>query len=177
MNKQKINEKYVNDYNNGLSIWEIVEKYNDNYKNTIEKITGHRFEARLLSEEEKDRICDLYLNGTSTVNIGKMYGVLNKPIAAVLEERGIDRDRRLSTRKYTLNEHYFDNIDTPTKGYIFGFLLSDGSNNPNKQTISISLQEEDKYILERMRNEIESTKPLEYLDYSNKNDFGYHYKN
>ena len=151
--------------------------YNDTYKNVSEAISGHRFEARMLPIEEKERICKLYLDGMSTVQIGKMYGTWNHSIANVLIENGIDRDRRLSTRKYTLNEHYFDNIDTPTKAYIYGFLLSDGSNNPDKQTVSISLQEEDKDILEFMRNEIQSTKPLEYLDYSNKHDFGYNYKN
>ena len=177
MKKQLVNEEYVNDFNNGMTIWEIANKYNDTYKNTYEKITNHRFESRLLPEDEKEKICNLYLGGMSTVNIGKMYGVLNKSISAVLDENNIDRDRRLSTRKYTLNEHYFDEIDTPIKGYIYGFLLSDGSNNPDKQTVSISLQESDVDILERMRQEIGSTKPLEYLDYSNKNDFGYHYKN
>lgn len=177
MNKQEINENYVNDYNNGLDIWSICEKYNDTYKNAYEKITGHRFEYKLLSENEKDSICDLYLNGMSTVKIGLKYGLWNHSISRVLSEKGIERDRRLSTRAYSLDEHYFDDIDTSIKGYIFGFLLSDGSNNPDKQTVSISLQEEDKEILERMRVEIKSTKPLEYLDYSKKNDFGYHYKN
>ena len=58
-----------------------------------------------------------------------------------------------------------------------GLLHSDGSNNINKSTISISLQEEDKDILEQIRLEVNSEKPLEYLDYSDKHDFGYTYKN
>ena len=41
----------------------------------------------------------------------------------------------------------------------------------------MSLEERDKDILERIRCEIESEKPLEFLDYSNKHDFGYTYKN
>lgn len=177
MNKQIIDNNYIYDYKNGLSIWEIANKYNDSYKNTIEKVTGHRFEARLLSDDEKDKICKLYLDGISTVKIGEMYGVNNKPISVVLKEKEIEIDRRLSTRKYILNEHYFDEIDSPIKGYIYGLLLSDGSNNPTKQTVSISLQEEDVDILNRIREEIQSTKPLEYIDYSKKHDFGYHYKN
>lgn len=177
MAKAKIDVNYVTDYNNGMSIWEIAAKYGDTYRNSFEKATGVRFEYKTIPECDKDKICDWYLNGMSTVKIGKLFGTWNHTIANVLQEKGIDRDRRLSTRTYTLNEHYFDEIDTPTKAYIYGFLLTDGSNNPDKQTVSISLQEEDKAILERMRQEIESTKPLEYLDYSNKHDFGYHYKN
>lgn len=41
----------------------------------------------------------------------------------------------------------------------------------------MSLQEEDGYILEKMRQCIQSEKQLEYLDYSEKHDFGYKYKN
>lgn len=130
-----------------------------------------------MPEEEKDRICKLYLDGMSTVKLGKLYGVWNHSIANVLEEKNISRDRRLSTRTYTLDEHHFDEIDTNIKAYIYGLLLSDGNNNPDKQIVSISLQEEDVALLERVRTEIKSTKPLEYLDYSNKHDFGYHYKN
>lgn len=177
MSKAKLDKKYVDDYNNGLSIWDIANKYGDTYKITFEKITGTRFDYKYIPEEDKNKICELYLGGMSTVKIGQLYGTWNHTIANVLEEKGIERDRRLSTRTYTLDEHYFDEIDTQTKAYIYGFLLTDGSNNPSKQTVSISLQEEDKEILERMRKEIKSTKPLEYLDYSNKHDFGYNYKN
>jgi len=136
-----------------------------------------QFNYKSFPEAEIDNVCNLYLSGYSTVSIGKMYGTWNHTIANVLEAKGINRDRRLSTRKYTLDEHYFDCIDNPNKAYIYGLLLSDGSNNPDKQTVSISLQEEDVDLLERVRSEIQSTKPLEYLDYSNKHDFGYHYKN
>lgn len=177
MAKAKLDKNYVDDYNNGLSIWDLVNKYGDTYKNTFEKATGVRFEYKTIPEEDKDNICKLYLDGMSTVKIGQLYGTWNHTIANVLDGKGIERDRRLSTRTYTLDEHYFDEIDTPTKAYIYGFLLTDGSNNPTKQTVSISLQEEDKDILERMRYEIKSTKPLEYLNYSQKHDFGYNYKN
>ena len=90
---------------------------------------------------------------------------------------GVEVSQKKMVRKYNLNENYFDNIDTSNKAYIMGFLHSDGSNNINKSTISLSLQEEDREILEQIRNEIGSEKPLEYLDYTNKHDFGYTYKN
>ena len=177
MGKQQVNQEYIDEYNSGFTFWEIAEKHNETYKIIYESVTGHRFESRKLPKEEKERICELYLNGTSTVQIGKLYGTWNHSVASVLDEYNIPRDRRLSTRKYSLDEHYFDLIDTPTKGYIYGLLLSDGSNNPDKQTVSISLQEEDVELLERVRIEVNSTKPLEFLDYSDKHDFGYHYKN
>lgn len=177
MNKQPINDKYISEINNGLSIWDIVEKYNDTYKNVSESITGHRFEARFLPKEEKEKICQLYQSGISTVKIGKMYGVNNKPIAVVLEDFNIKRNQGEMVRKYAVNQTYFDIIDNPNKAYIIGFLSADGSNNPTKQTISMALEECDKEILEKICKEMGNEHPLEFLDYSSKHDFGYTYKN
>lgn len=129
------------------------------------------------SNEQLEDIRQSYLNGESTVKIGQRYGISHQPIRKVLEEMGIDRNQKRFVRKYNLDENYFDKIDTPNKAYILGLLYADGSNCISKGTVSISLQEEDKDLLEDIRKEIQSGKPLEYLDYSKKNDFGYAYKN
>ncbi len=131
----------------------------------------------IYTEAELKDICESYLNGESSVKIGKRYGTSHKPILKVLEKMGIERDQKRFVRKYYLNEHYFDEIDTPNKAYVFGLLYADGSINIPKSTTAISLQEDDRYLLEQLRNEIGSEKPLEYLDYSHKHDFGYNYKN
>jgi intein/homing endonuclease len=56
-------------------------------------------------------------------------------------------------------------------------LYADGCNFTPKQTVSISLEEGDRHILESFRNELNYNKELEYIDYSNKHDFGYTYRN
>jgi hypothetical protein len=144
--------------------------FNVNY---IEYKTYKRY---LFSDEQKQLIKNLYQNGKSTVIIGKMFGVSHKIIAKILEEFQIARTG-VGRRQYALNEHYFDQIDTPNKAYILGFLYADGSNNISKCTVSMSLEDKDKEILEKIRIEIGSEKPLEFLDYSNKHDFGYTYNN
>ena len=131
----------------------------------------------IFNEEQLKDIKESYLNGESSVSIGKRYNTNHKPILRELHNMGVEVSQKKMVRKYNLNENYFDNIDTSNKAYIMGFLHSDGSNNINKSTISLSLQEEDREILEQIRNEIGSEKPLEYLDYTNKHDFGYTYKN
>lgn len=131
----------------------------------------------IFTDEQEQQIIDMYLNqNMSTVKIGKTFGYSHKPIAKVLERHNIPRTG-VGNRKYKLNENYFDEIDTPNKAYILGFLYADGCNCMQKRTIHISLQEEDKQILEDMRNEIGSEKELEYIDNSNKHTFGYTYKN
>lgn len=134
---------------------------------------------RIFSEEETQDIIQSYLDGESSVKIGKRYNIDHKPILKLLKRNGVyvDKLARRFHRQYALNEDYFDNIDTQDKAYILGFFFADGNNNPSKQTISMALQEEDKEILEKIRNAIGSEKPLDYLDYTHKHDFGYTYKN
>lgn len=131
----------------------------------------------IFSEEQTKDIINQYLNGVSSVQLGKKYNVGHKVILRILHENNVDVDMCRLHRKYNLNEHYFDVIDTPNKAYILGFLYADGNNGLDKSTISICLQEEDKEILERMRIELDSEKPLVFLDKSNKHDLGYTYKN
>lgn len=118
-----------------------------------------------------------YLSGESSVKIGKRYGCNHHKILSVLHGMNVGVDRTKSIRKYHVDETYFDKIDTQNKAYILGFLFADGHNAMSKSTLTMSLQEEDFDILEKIRIELSSDKPLEFLDYSNKHDFGYHYKN
>ena len=137
---------------------------------------GKIFTYKDFSSEQVNEIIDLYINGNSTVTIGNIYGVGHKVISRVLQNNNIERTG-ISRRKYYLNEYYFDKIDTPNKAYFLGLLYADGSNFTPKQTISISLEEGDRHILELFREELNYSRELEFLDYSNKHDFGYNYKN
>ena len=101
-----------------------------------------------IPESQYEEIVKLYKAGLSTVAIANSYDVTHKTITKILDKYGVKR-RNNCHRKYTLNENYFDIIDTPNKAYILGFLYADGSNTESKCTISMSLQEEDGYILEK----------------------------
>lgn len=72
-------------------------------------------------------------------------------------------------RRYKINEHYFDKIDTSNKAYILGLLYADGCNNIDHYSITISLQEEDKHVLEFIKNELEYYGPLRFNELSKKN--------
>lgn len=131
----------------------------------------------IFSPEQEMDIISSYQNGESSVSIGKRYGLDHKPILKVLHRNNVEVSQARMVRRYSLNENFFDVIDTQEKAYVLGLLYSDGSNNPNKSTVSISFQEEDRDLLEQVRLLIGSDKPLEYLDYSKKDTFGYKYKN
>lgn len=186
MNKAKLTNDQKNEvirrYLNGEMVADLKDEYGvcDTVIYQLLRDTHnvkHGFDIRFATQEQKEKIKELYLSGMSSPKIGKLFGCTHKPILAILKEFGIERDQKKLVRKYKLNEHYFDVIDTPNKAYILGLLHADGCNKMDKSTISISLQESDKDLLEQIRLEIGSEKPLRYIDNSNKHTFGYTYEN
>lgn len=64
-------------------------------------------------------------------------------------------------KKHTVNEHYFENIDTEDKAYWLGFIAADGNihatvKNKPVNRIQINLKGDDKYHLESFQEAIKS---------------------
>lgn len=100
---------------------------------------------------QKEKIVELYIQGTSINQIGKLFGGLHyNTIKKILQERGI----RLRTRS---ESHYSDGrnvdifkiIDSEEKAYWLGFLSADGC--VYKGSIKINLQARDKNHLEKFK--------------------------
>ena len=67
---------------------------------------------------EYQKIINLYQNNTSATQIAKIYNVHTETITKILKKSGIVlRDNIRSNRKYSINDHYFDQIDTEHKAY------------------------------------------------------------
>lgn len=81
----------------------------------------------LISSDEHEHIIQLYKSGLSQQKIGDIYGVKYYIIGKILKKYNIPaRDDSHKGRKYSINEHYFDKIDSPNKAYILGlFFLMD----------------------------------------------------
>lgn len=186
MNKPKLTndqqKEIIKRYLNGEMVADLKEEFNCSdttiYKLLRETNNVKRgLDIRYATQEQKDEIVKLYIDGNSCTTIAKKYTCSHHVILDILEQQGIPRDAKRFHRKYQLNEHYFDVIDTPNKAYILGLLHADGCNKMDKGTVSIALQESDKDLLETIRLEIESEKPLRFIDNSNKHTFGYTYEN
>lgn len=63
-------------------------------------------------------------------------------------------------RKWTLNERYFESIDTPEKAYFLGLLYADGYNCAKGNLVKLTLKSSDWDIIERMRTAVETNAPL-----------------
>lgn len=134
-----------------------------------------------LSEEIVSQILEKY-NGYNTREISRKLGISMGVIAKYLKKSGIKliptgEQNKIRARKYPLNEDFFDVIDTQEKAYVLGLLYADGCNLKNSHQITISLVETDRHILKSIRDLICPTKPLRFIDNSNKGLNIHNYKN
>jgi hypothetical protein len=100
-----------------------------------------------------DNIIVLHKTGKTRKEISKILDIPYSTVLSLLKRRGIDAN--IKHRNYTLNEDYFENIDSIDKAYFLGLLYADG--NVSKvggcgYRVKIGLQERDSYILERFAN-------------------------
>jgi len=151
----------------GMQIKDIAKIYNVNPSNVSSVLLKHNvLWRRKLTIDDYPEIIRRYIAGEPIHIIAKDYRVNQDKISRLLKDNNIHiRDVSECHRKYELNEQYFDNIDTPNKAYIIGLLIADG-NISQKNSVRLQLQESDKLILEKINNEIGSTRPLRFVKVS-----------
>lgn len=107
-----------------------------------------------LIKEEIEEIKNLYLIGTKVKPLSDKFQVSAVAIRGLLKRRGITirKDNLIANKKYDANEDYFDVVDDENKSYILGLLYADGYNNEERNTVTLSLAEKDKDILDKISN-------------------------
>jgi hypothetical protein len=120
---------------------------------------------RKINFEQELELIDLYKNGTSTAELCLKYGwkLSNRrgPLDILKAHNVLIRkDNETHAYRYTINENFFEIINSKEKAYFLGLLYSDGSVNKDKNTVSIGLAEKDIAILELFNKSINSNKPL-----------------
>lgn len=117
-----------------------------------------------MNYKNKEWLNNMYAQYGSSY-IAKQCKVSDKTILYWLRKFNINiRTRKESlektnARKYKLNENYFKEIDCPKKAYWLGLLMADGTMREyknNRFQLSLELKESDKYIIEKLNNDIES---------------------
>lgn len=126
-------------------------------------------ELQLHIEEIKNH----YLNKSMSVSkMAEKYHCKRHQIYYILEKNNVPiRSNSEANRKYNINEHYFDVIDTPDKAYILGLLYADGYNNPKINSIVLSLDIKDIDLLESVKLKCRSNKPLNCYTYKHSDGY------
>lgn len=115
------------------------------------------------NEEQRDKIVNEYISEKlKQKDLVARYNTNSGVISYILKVRNTPSNfsRRELQLKYTVNDNYFDTIDTEDKAYFLGLLYADGSVIPNKNVVKISLIEPDIDILKKFSLCINSNRPL-----------------
>ena len=112
---------------------------------------GCVYHNKIFSQNDIEFIKNNYDTMTSN-EIGEVLGFDAKQI------RNKALSLNLPKKKRQIDDKYFDNIDTPLKAYFLGFIYADGyviynENNRNYE-LGMELQSQDKYVLEKLNQEI-----------------------
>lgn len=164
----KDKDNIISLYKSGMLQREIANIYNTSSTSIARVLRSEGITSKVtISEEDECRMVSAYKNGMTVREIAKKFNVGEKRASGILKKHNVNillSCERPS--KYSLNEQYFDDIDTQDKAYILGFLYADGCNCRNH--ISICLQERDKEILDKISFALGSNRPLRFIDYSHR---------
>lgn len=101
----------------------------------------------------------LYNDGKTLKEIGQIFGVSDETIRQKFIKNNVKiKSLKIAKRKYSLNEDFFETIDSEEKAYFLGFMYSDGW--ISKNVMGIELSEQDLHILESFRKCLVTEKPL-----------------
>lgn len=113
-------------------------------------------------------ILDTYNSIRNVSQVVKTLKVTRYKVEKTLRENGLNE-----TKKHiSFNSNYFEDIDSDKKAYFLGLLAADGYIGFKNNLVSISLQEEDSYLLEEFSKELGIYKKLTFLPKEKS-----HYKN
>lgn len=111
-----------------------------------------------LNIQQKKAILVAFQNGEECRSIPKLVGVSGRSVARVLAEFGVNTKRR---NRYTLNENYFDKIDTPIKSYLLGLMAADGCVTDKNYIVLESI---DRELVDLFAKEIEFSGEIREID-------------
>lgn len=128
--------------------------------------------------KDKELMEKLYTEHQSAHKIAKVLNVGSTTIYRWLKKHGIDAVG--TSKKYSINETYFKNINSSVKAYWLGFIWGDGyvmkrvRNGTTSYELKIGLSETDRCQLELFKRDVESTHEIKTYDI--KSGFGNGYK-
>jgi LAGLIDADG-like domain len=113
-----------------------------------------------LNTQQKQSILVAFQSGEECRAIPELLGVSGRSVAKVLAEFGVNTKRR---NRYTLNEGYFDRIDTPIKSYLLGLMAADGCVTDKNYVV---LESVDRELVDLFAKEIEFSGEIREIDRS-----------
>jgi hypothetical protein len=149
-------------YERGESVNRIAKKFQCDNSTVWTLLRNNGIKKHpLLLHDVKDEVFAMYLAGSTLTEVGEKFGTSFVVVQSLLKKFGIPiRPLSEACRTYSVNETYFEKIDTQAKAYWLGMLYADGNVMKSKGCFSVKLKHTDREILEKLRSEISYTGPL-----------------
>jgi hypothetical protein len=113
-------------------------------------------------KEKEPYVISLYESGCTISQICELAKISNGSVYKILNINKIPLNRK---RLYSVDDDFFETINTIEKAYILGFIIADGHNNIPKNLLSIQLHPQDTDILEKINTAMGSTNPIHFYQY------------
>jgi len=173
MLKIKNHATIIDQYNSGLSAVEIGKQHNvtsTTILNILKKYGINPIKGKL--QNNVSEICFAYsIENKTIVELSKQFSVNSSSIHRLLLKNKIPiRDSSMRNRKYQVDFNFFEEIDNEEKAYFLGLLYADGCLVKNSNCFFLSLQEQDSYILEQLKECLKYTGPIKTLNYKTKKE-------
>lgn len=111
-----------------------------------------------------EQIEHLYSEGRTALEIAKILNFkYAQPVYNYFKKRGwkrLSRGEYTPHTTYTVNQTFFESIDTEEKAYILGFIAADGHIDSSVYRVTITLKDSDFPLLEKIRCSMQSTHPI-----------------
>lgn len=165
-------------FNEGIHAQEIAKIYNVSKTKIINTLHENGVPIRndRFSKETEEQILELYSKLKNQGEVARIIGTTDVSVGRVLRRNNVPENEIFKNdkinKKYTLNEKYFDVIDSDDKAYILGLIAADGCISKTN-TLSISLQDRDKQILEEINDKLDSNRPIKFREYKHIKDSYY----
>lgn len=128
------------------------------------------------TKEKIDKIRYLYEEKLlSTIDIGKIIGMGEWSVRRVLHKIGVKvRSKFAFSKKYSIDESFFEKIDTEVKAYFLGWMYSDGCVYSSKKgyMFHLTLNKKDMSVLRLFRRVLKTKTPIHKC--KNKNTYGFY---
>lgn len=164
---------YINDKKSARSIAKLFKCDTKTITSVLRKnnINIIHRPSKIIQLSEQEILQNYHSKLFSITDLAKKHNTSRAMIYKILNKHNIQHTANFDLlSKYTLNKCYFDNIDSEDKAYFLGLLYADGNNYTKTGRISISLQEQDKHILESFNNQIQANRSLTLRNRNLKNN-------
>lgn len=174
--KIKFTDKQISEmmsmYSQGKLIKEIAPLFGTSNSTIARTLRKAGVESRHPSVTlKREKLAIEYYNKYQNLDKVEMLIHMNsKTIKKILKKNGIHVLSNSEAHKVrTIDENFFDNIDSHRKAYYLGFLCADGSVSGSNNRVQVSIQERDRNIIDALKEDLKTDYKIVKMSYSQKN--------